>query len=184
MKKIKQTEEELVLHLKSSDAKRFEIVYDYFSSALYGIINKILDNEEQAQGLLQETFLKVWNNSASYNQHKSRLFTWMLNIARNTAIDYIRSAQGKNEKKNQSADIYVNTLEGNTNSRELHNHIGLRKIINELKEEHRQIIDLVYFEGYTQDEISKKLNMPLGTVKTRSRTAIQTLRKALSSEID
>jgi len=100
LKKIKQTEEELVLHLKSSDAKRFEIVYDYFSSALYGIINKILDNEEQAQDLLQETFLKVWNNSASYNQHKSRLFTWMLNIARNTAIDYIRSAKGKNKKKN------------------------------------------------------------------------------------
>ncbi len=184
MKKIKYTEEELVIHLKSKDPAKFEIIYDYFSASLYGIINKILDNEEQAQDLLQDTFLKIWNNSFSYNPDKSRLFTWMLNIARNTSIDYIRSAQGKNEKKNQSADIYVNMLENGINSCELHNHIGLKKIISELKEEHRQIIDLVYFEGYTQDEISKKLNMPLGTVKTRSRSAIQTLRKALSLEID
>ncbi len=184
MKKIKYTEEELVLHLQSGDQKRFEIVYDYFSTALYGIINKILDNEEQAQDLLQETFLKIWHKSSLYSQDKSRLFTWMLNIARNTAIDYIRSAQGKNEKKNQSTDIYVDMWEGNTNVKELHDHIGLKKIIGALKEEHRQIIDLVYFEGYTQDEISKKLNVPLGTVKTRSRTAIQTLRKVLSLEID
>jgi len=184
LKKIKHTEEELVACLQSKDAKQFEIIYDYFSTALYGIINKILDNEEQAQDLLQEVFLKIWNNSSSYNPDKSRLFTWMLNISRNTAIDYIRSAQGKKEKKNQPADSYVNILSNDKNGNELYDTIGLKKVVSTLKEEHKQIIDLIYFEGYTQDEVSKKLNMPLGTVKTRSRSAIQTLRKALGSASD
>jgi RNA polymerase sigma-70 factor (ECF subfamily) len=182
LKKNKHTEEELAAYLKSGNAKQFETVYDYFSAALYGIINKILDNEEQSQDVLQEVFLKIWDGSASYNREKSRLFTWMLTIARNSAIDYICSSQGKKEKKNQSADSHVTVPGKKSIGNKLYDTAGLKKAVNELKEDYKQIIDLIYFEGYTQDEVSKKLNIPLSTVKTRSRIALQLLRKQFGFE--
>jgi RNA polymerase sigma-70 factor (ECF subfamily) len=178
--KIKYSEEELVGHLLSKDATRFEAVYDHFSASLYSIIKQIVNSDELAQDLLQESFLKIWNNAASYNPEKSRLFTWVLNIARNTAIDYLRSKQGKMETKNQSRDSFVHIIENGEPTTQFHDHIGLKKIVDQLKDDQKEIIDLAFFEGYTQDEIAKKLQMPLGTVKTRSRAAIQILRKALS----
>jgi RNA polymerase sigma factor (sigma-70 family) len=178
--KIKYNEEELVAHLLSKDQKRFEAIYNYFSAALLGIINQIVHSEEIAQDVLQESFIKIWNSSDSYTSAKSRLFTWMLNIARNTAIDHLRSKHGKMEKKIQSIDNFSDTVgNGGITIAKNHDHIGIKKLLSELKDEHREIIELAYFEGYTQDEISKKMNIPLGTVKTRARMALQTLRIAL-----
>ena len=92
-------EKEFVEHLLSLDAKRFALVFDRFSQSLLGILFQMVKDEEQAQDLLQEVFLKIWNNASTYDQKKSRLFTWMLNVARNTAIDHLRSKQGKAGKK-------------------------------------------------------------------------------------
>jgi RNA polymerase sigma factor (sigma-70 family) len=179
--KVKYSETDLVNVLKSGSQKDFAVIYDYFSHSLYGVIKQIVrDNEELAQDLLQETFVKVWNSASTYSPEKSRLFTWMLNIARNSSIDYIRSKQGKNETKNQSLEKLVGIEDTGINAAAAHEHIGLKKIVNELKPEYKEIIDLAYFEGYTQDQIAKKLQMPLGTVKTRSRAALQILRKTLN----
>ena len=106
----------------------------------------------------------------------------MLNIMRNTAIDYLRSKHGKTEKKNLSFDANIILeapmflIESN------YENIGLKKIVSELKIDQLEIINLAFFEGYTQDEISKKLQMPLGTVKTKYRNALITLRKRLITE--
>ncbi len=174
-------ENELVEHLLSKDTKRFALVFDYFSAALLGVINQIVKNRELAEDILQDVFLKIWNNSNQYDSNKSRLFTWVLNVARNTAIDYTRSKQGKLDKKNQPLDTLIYSQLGSSELISNHDTIGLKKLVNELKEDQKEIIDLAFFEGYTHVEIAEKLNIPLGTVKTKCRSAISVLRKAINS---
>jgi RNA polymerase sigma-70 factor (ECF subfamily) len=167
-------EKEFVDHLLSRDARRFALVFDRFSGSLLGILYQMVRDEQQAQDLLQDVFLKIWNNASSYDEKKSRIFTWMLNIARNTAIDHLRSKQGKAEKNIRSIDqTSINKIALQPE------YIGLKKIVENLKEDQREIIDLAFFEGYSHSEIAEKLNIPLGTVKTRCRNAIRELRKSV-----
>ena len=177
----KYSEEELVKDLLSGDSKRFEVIYDHFSPSLLGIVKKIVKYDELAEDVLQDGFLKIWNNSKFYDPKKSRLFTWMLNIMRNTAIDYLRSKHGKVEKKTLPVDSFVSHEMFEFPHDSNHEHIGLKKMVSELKTDQHEIINLAFFEGYTQDEIAKKLQIPLGTVKTKCRTALLTLRKTLNS---
>lgn len=101
----------------------------------------------------------------------------MLNIARNSAIDYTRSKQGKVDKKNIPLDAFKNINEKQSNLNPNHNYIGIKKLVEELKPDQKEIIDLAFFEGYTHAEIAEKLQIPLGTVKTKCRAAICILRK-------
>ena len=141
----------------------------------------MLDNRELAEDVLQEAFVKIWNNFSNYDSIKGRLFTWMLNLTRNLTIDTIRSKGYKKQSKIQNSDNTVNNISDNTNTAESFDALGIRKHLTLLKNDQRQIIDLAYFGGFTQDEISKRLDIPLGTVKTRMRTAISELRKALKN---
>ena len=175
---MKIAEEELVKLLKLKDKESFSYLYDNYSQALFGIILRILNQERQtAEDVLQECFVKVWKKIDSYDRIKGTLFTWMLNIARNTAIDKLRSL---NRNSIQSLDENVYAVD------KVHHHsinedsIGVKEVVNNLKPEHKIIIDLAYFGGYTQEEISEKLNMPLGTVKTRARSALIELRKIIT----
>ncbi|MDP4283751.1 MAG: sigma-70 family RNA polymerase sigma factor [Bacteroidota bacterium] len=176
---IKYNEDELIELLKSGDQSAFAYLYDNYSGALYGIIFKMLENHELAEDVLQEAFVKIWNNFSSYDRTKGRLFTWMLNIARNLAIDTIRSKSYKKQTKIQNVENAVDNVSNDANVATSFDALGVRKHLVQLKIEQKQIIDLAYFEGFTQDEISKKLEIPLGTVKTRMRTAIMELRKLL-----
>jgi RNA polymerase sigma factor (sigma-70 family) len=178
--KKKYSEEELVQHLLSHDAKRFEALYDHFSPALYGVVKKIVKHEELAEDILQDGFLKIWNNAPHYEPKKARLFTWMLNIMRNTAIDYLRSKQGKTDKKNLPVEALAAMDMPRLTMDSDYGNIGIKKMVGQLNKDHHEITNLAFFEGYTQDEISKKLQIPLGTVKTRCRTALQILRRAVS----
>jgi RNA polymerase sigma factor (sigma-70 family) len=167
----------LVDCLLSGDAKQFEKVYDHFASSLLGIIHNVIKDKVIAEDILQEVFIKIWNNSGAYDPKKARLFTWMLNIARNTAIDHTRSRQGKMEEKNISVQdsSAVHELTFSTGKKE--EHIGLTALISSLKKEQEEVIILTYFEGHSQSEIAEKLQIPLGTVKTRCRHALNLLRK-------
>ncbi len=177
-------EKELVAHLLSKDAKRFECIFDHFSASLFGVINQVVKNEEQAEDILQEVFLKIWNGSSTYNADKSRLFTWMLNIARNSAIDYTRSKQGKHDKKNKPIDEFIGNGQKLSITTSHHEYIGLKKLVDELRSDQKEIIDLAFFEGYTHAEIADKLQIPLGTVKTKCRSAISVLRNNFVMEIN
>lgn len=172
-------EEELVEYLLSGDTNRFGAIYDHFAPYLLGIIAKIVKNEKQAEDILQETFLKAWKSSKNYDPKKGRVFTWMLNLARNSAIDYTRSKQGKIEQKLDPVDKYIGVNEPYTQHIG-HDHIGLKKLVDGLKGDHHEIINLSFFEGYSQAEIAEKLQIPLGTVKTRCRSALHVLRKGLA----
>ena len=126
---------------------------------------------------MQEVFVKIWKQIAQYDDGKGRLFTWMLNIARNAAIDMVRSKGFQNSQQNRELQESVYEQVGTTSIAV--EQIGLRKVVHKLKSEQKQLVELAYFEGYTQDEISKMLDIPLGTVKTRLRTALIQLRQML-----
>lgn len=180
MQEIKKySEEELVYLLKSRDQPAFSYLYDNYSAVLYGVIYKMLENRELSEDVLQEAFIKIWNNFSNYDSVKGRLFTWMLNITRNLTIDTIRSKGYKKQSKIQNSENAVNNISDKANTAESFDALGIRKHLTLLKDDQKQIIDLAYFGGLTQDEISKKLDIPLGTVKTRMRTAIIELRKVL-----
>lgn len=178
---IKISEEDLIALLVQRDMKGMEILYDNYSSALYGVIYRIIKNDEIAEDVLQDSFLKIWNHFLQYDPEKGRLFTWMVNIARNQAIDKVRSKDFVNQSKNQSLDNAVSFVDLNKSTAYNPDTIGLKEMVKKLDGEYRQIIDLIFFEGYSQSEAAEKLNIPLGTVKTRSRTAIMKLRQEFES---
>jgi RNA polymerase sigma-70 factor, ECF subfamily len=172
-------EEELIAMLKMRDENGLRALYDHYSAALYGVIFRIVNDKETAEDVLQETFVKIWSMVAGYDANKGRLYTWMLNIARNSAIDKTRSKGFRNEGKVQSIEDFVYTVDKQHNEVTATDHIGLRKLVDGLKPEHRELIDLLYFGGYTQSEVAKELDIPLGTVKTRVKAAITKLRELL-----
>jgi RNA polymerase sigma-70 factor (ECF subfamily) len=171
---LKYSEPELVGLLKQRTRQVFNYLYDNYSGSLLSIIQNIVKDEELANDVLQEVFVKIWKQADSYDSSKGRLFTWMLNIARNAAIDTIRSKAYQNSLQNRELTDHATTMAGTLEMKtEL---IGLRKMVHNLKEEYRVLIELSYFQGFTQDEISKMLDIPLGTVKTRLRNALIQLR--------
>ena len=170
-------EGDLVLLLQSKDERGFSILYDNYSSALYGVILKIVRTEEIAADVMQDSFVKIWKNIEGYNRTKGTLFTWMLNVARNTAIDKIRSQDFQNSQRNQDLDSTVEIIDNQASSQFDIDAIGLKKVVENLRPEHRQMIDLLYFQGYTQAEVAEEFNIPLGTVKTRVKAAIVQLRQ-------
>lgn len=161
--------------LKQRSDKAFNYLYDNYSGALYGIIHSIISNTETANDILQDVFLNIWKKIESYDPSKGRLFTWMLNVARNAAIDKLRSKSFKDELKNQSLSEIVDISVGTAIKPNISD-VGLRKVISRLKDEQRVLIDLSYFQGFTHEEIAKAMNIPLGTVKTRIRSALMQLR--------
>jgi RNA polymerase sigma factor (sigma-70 family) len=176
---VKYNEQELVALLKQRDNRAYGYLYDNYAAALNGIILPIVKDGETANDVLQEIFVNVWKKIDFYDASKGRLFTWLLNIARNAAIDKVRSKSFKNTQATVSlpdgneANIAGAVLQPNADL------IGLKKVLNKLKDEYRQLIDLSYFQGFTHDEIAKALNIPLGTVKTRIRTALIQLKTML-----
>lgn len=173
----KISEEELIKLLRANDRSGISILYDNYSAALYGVIHRIVQSEEIAQDVLQESFVKIWKNFSQYEPGKGRLFTWIMNISRNMAIDKVRSKDFVNHSKNQDVDNLVSFIDVTNNQNYNVDTIGIRELVNKLSPEQRIIIDLLYFKGYTQAEVADRLKMPLGTVKTRVRLAVSILRR-------
>lgn len=165
----------LIAALRDSDSKAIDLLYAKYSGALYGVVLKIVHSEELAEEVIQDVFVKVWKNISGYDPNKGRLFTWLLNIARNTAIDYTRLKSFSQKKQSIETTEHALNNEGNIGINP--DTIGLRDLIKKMPEEYRVLLDTVYFQGFTHAEASEALQVPLGTVKTRIRAAILQLRQ-------
>ena len=180
-RRISIAEEELVSLLKNKDQRGFNVLYNNYSGALFGVINKIVQSDDDANDLLQDTFLKIWRNIDNYDSSKGSIFTWMMNIARNLSIDKVRSADFRDSSQNISMEQNIIYQVDNEHQTLMDvDSIGLRKVVDNLKPEYRQLIELVYYQGYTQAEVSEEYGIPLGTVKTRIKAAVGSLRAMLS----
>jgi RNA polymerase sigma factor (sigma-70 family) len=178
--KIKYHQDDLVVLIKNRDQKAFSYLYDNYSKALFGIIYAIIGDYEETEDLIQNTFIKIWNSFDHYDSSKGRLFTWMINIARNVAIDFKRSKNNKNQNQNISnnvnevTNLFTEDFSSDT--------IGLVGVVEKLNSENVLLIQLAYYKGYTQQEISEELKIPIGTVKTKMRKALLILREQLKEK--
>ena len=175
----KFSEEELIELLRNGEQSSFTYLYDNYSAAIYGVIVRMVEDEEASADVLQESFVKIWKNFSMYDASKGRLFTWMINIARNMAIDKLRSKHFKQDSKNLDIEQSVSLINNGRSTTFKPEHIGLKQLVQKMKPEFSEILDLVYFNGYTQAETAEELGIPLGTVKTRMRNAIIELRQEI-----
>jgi RNA polymerase sigma factor (sigma-70 family) len=171
------TENELITALQKKDGAAFTYLYQHYRGALYQVILQFIPQEELAGDLLQEVFVTIWKNIDKYDSKKGRLFTWMHTIARNSAMNAIRSKSFLQAKKNQSTEDLVTKIDSQAHVKPNINLIGLRQQVHELRDDYKLVIELSYYQGLTHEEISKILKIPLGTVKSRLRNALIELRK-------
>ncbi|WP_299763475.1 sigma-70 family RNA polymerase sigma factor [uncultured Dokdonia sp.] len=171
--------DQLIAKFQQKDESAFAEIYARYSENILGVIHSVLHDQELSEEVLQDVFVKAWNNASSYNAQKGRFFTWLLNIARNAAIDKTRSKAFKNSKRNQDAAFFVDILEDKNNFSSKVDAIGIKKYIEVLEPICKKVIQLLFFKGYTQKETAEALDIPLGTVKTRNRICINKLRDVL-----
>lgn len=154
-------------------------LYRHYSHALYGVIFRIVKDDPVAEEVLQDGLLKIWEKIEQYDPAKGRLFTWMLNVVRNLAIDRLRTRERKEAQKTDGMDAHVHSVESEIRTEQSVDAIGLEHVIGQLDENHQLIIRLVYLEGYTHSEVAEEYDIPLGTVKTRLRNGLIQLRKII-----
>lgn len=174
------TQEELLVLIYQKDDKAFTFLYDMYSKSLFSVISLLVRNTEEAEDVLQEVFVKIWKNLDSYDESKGRFYTWIINIARNTSIDKLRSKDYNNSQKNLPTDNFVNILGSSDILANKVDAIGIQEFVKKLKPKCIQVIDLLFFKGFTQKEASEELDIPLGTIKTHHRNCINDLRNYLN----
>lgn len=172
---------QIVERLKARDRSGITLLYEHYSPALFRILLERLGAKELAQEALQDVFMKIWSNIDQYDAKKGRFFTWMVRITKNYAIDVLRSKNFKQKSKTDELPDYVSNHSELSEETYIQDS-GLQKVLKNLSEEEQKIIHLLYFKGYTHREASKALDIPLGTIKTRCRKAIKTLRSILGEE--
>jgi len=167
-------EQKIISYLQQGDKRALNLLYKNYSGSLFGVILKVTNRQELAEDALQETFVKVWKNASKYDPKKAKLFTWLYRIARNTAIDKLRSYNNRHHKEVQidKSDVYLlPTMNINQDV------MDIKKHLETLDEKYQIVIKALYFEGLTQQEASEELEIPLGTVKSRLKIGLRELKK-------
>lgn len=175
------SETHIVGLLRSDAASAVALILDQYGDALYGLVCRMIPERDIADEVIQDAMVKVWQNASAYDPGKGKLYTWLASITWNTALDKVRSAGYRQSKKSESIDtnVYVQQM-----SEESHpDDVGLQRALARLETKYREVIDLVYFGGYSHSEVSEALDIPIGTVKSRVRIAIRQLHAALRDEV-
>lgn len=169
---------QLLKAIAKGDEHALAELYDAYAAAIHGVVLRMLGDAARAEEVLQDTFLRVWRSAADYDPAKGRPFTWMVNIARNRAIDLLRSSDARKAGAIQGLDKAVYRL-GADDGAVAMEAADLKGTLGRLRPEHRQLIDMAYYQGYSQQEIADATGIPLGTVKSRTRAALAELREYL-----
>lgn len=173
------SEASLLALLRSNEKAGYEYLYDHYSRALYIIIYKVVGNEDTANDVLQDVFVKIWNNISKYDERKGKLYAWMVSLSRHLAIDKTRSKEYNYEKRKVSGEkalSYMHTLIVRGINPD---HIGIMDMVQKLKVSERTLVELSFCQGYSQAQIALEYNIPLGTVKSRLHRATAHLRLML-----
>jgi RNA polymerase sigma-70 factor, ECF subfamily len=173
----------LIHRLQSRDPKAMSDLYDRYGRLVYSLIYRIVRNPSLAEDLVQETFLRIWNRVGSFDAEKGAIGAWVLTVARNRAIDHVRSMDGRMQAGVIEMDRLENTslfASMDMDALSLDRMRRLKSAFEKLTPNQRQVIDLAYYEGLSQTEMAERLNQPLGTVKTWTRSALKILRDELA----
>jgi RNA polymerase sigma-70 factor, ECF subfamily len=177
---------ELVARLKRRDPDAMASLYDRYGRMIYSLILRMVRNDAAAEDLTQETFLRVWNRVHGFDQERGALGPWILAVARNRAIDYLRSVQGREFESALEMERVENPALFSNFENDILNIDRIRRLksaFEKLTPNQRTVIDLAYYEGLSQVEMAERLKQPLGTVKTWVRTALKVLREELSEAV-
>ncbi|WP_439879728.1 RNA polymerase sigma factor [Pontibacter sp. MBLB2868] len=175
------SEKDLVDRLQSGDQAAVYIVYDKYSSVLYGVILRIVKCEKRAEDVLQDCFEKFWKSVGSYDLSKTSLYTWLLSIARNAALDALRYNLSRKNRNSFKINSYKPDCPDATSTQFNTNHPGVKQLTHLLSPMQKEIIDLLYFEGFTHAEAAEKLYISLGTLKNESKNAFAKLKRHFAS---
>ena len=176
-------EVELLHGVARGDERAFAALYDRYSAILFGLLLRILHDRPEAEDVLQEVFLQIWQRASNFDAERGRPFTWLVTLARSRAIDRLR-ATGSRERAAQAAAGESPEPVADAEKEAARSEEGqvVRAALAEIPEEQRRALLLAYFEGLSQSEIAARLNQPLGTVKTRMRSGMMRLRELLRAQ--
>jgi RNA polymerase sigma-70 factor, ECF subfamily len=172
----------LVERLRNRDPEALEAAYDRYSAVVYSVFLRITRNQSAAEDLVQELFIRVWTHISSFDPSKAALSVWILSIARNLGIDYVRSAQARFSARLQPMEHADRADRKARIEPELVIHRGrtVKAAFETLNLKQRRVLELAYFQGLSQTEIASHLQEPLGTVKSWMRSALHCLRATVS----
>ncbi len=178
-------EPDLVLRLQQRDAQALAELYDRYGRLAYALILRIVRDRSVAEDLVQETFLRVWNRVHGFDAERGAVGPWLLAVARNQAIDYLRSSGGRMrswfESEHTEHPALYSDMERDILAAESARWI--KAAMAKLSAPQREVIELAYFEGLSQTEMAERMGQPLGTVKTWVRTALRKLRDELGAAV-
>ncbi|HYP51756.1 MAG TPA: sigma-70 family RNA polymerase sigma factor [Pyrinomonadaceae bacterium] len=175
---------DLLRAVARGDEESLAAIYDRYRTILFGLLFRILGNRAEAEDVLQEVFVQVWQRARDFDENRGKAFTWLVTLARSRAIDRLRSLGSRSRTieaaTKESADAVGDAIEDAIN-----NERGevVRAALKELPEEQRAALLMAYFDGFSQSEIAERTNTPLGTVKTRMRTGMTKLREVLAPRV-
>jgi RNA polymerase sigma-70 factor (ECF subfamily) len=167
----------LIARIHAGDQAAMGELYDRFSSVVYGVALRVLGNTMAAEDVVQEVFLQLWRNPQAFDAGRGRLAPWLAVISRNRAIDMLRKRQPEDDIDELPIASSVNLEDEAARKLAVDK---VRGVLAQLPPEQRKVLEMAYFEGLTHTEIAGKTNEPLGTVKTRIRSGLMALRKALA----
>lgn len=167
-------EKHIVELLRERNDKAISLLYDHYGDTLYGVAFKVVRDEELAQDVVQESFVKIWKKADSYDASKAKLFTWLFRITRNTAIDKLRSINTKTDKEIQIDVSNVYSVGIQSTVPEL---MDVRENLDKIDSKYQIVLDALFFQGMTQQEASDELDIPLGTIKSRLKIGLRELKK-------
>ena len=181
-RKLRLSEDKLIEGLQNMDGSAMSALYSMYSDSLYRVISTIVVIDEVAQDLLQETFIKIWKSFKQYDPRKGRLYTWMIRLARNISIDYLRSVNHRNYTV--SENLFESTQQIDQKFQVSYNPelIGVRDMTTILNEDQRKTLDLIYFKGYTHVQAAEELNVTVGIIRSRLQSSIGELRRTFKTE--
>lgn len=164
---------DLMLGIQSGDADALSQLYDRYNGIMKALILRIIHNDTEADDLLQEVFMEIWNQAKNFSAEKGKPLGWMVTLTRRRAIDALRKKQAYNRAEERlQAEPEQQPLAWVQNVTEMQIRAGdtralMAKVISSLPEAQQQVIELAFFQGMSQREIASNTNIPLGTVKTR-----------------
>ncbi|MBA3767956.1 MAG: sigma-70 family RNA polymerase sigma factor [Acidobacteria bacterium] len=175
---------ELIHAIVQGDEQAFASLYDRYHSSLLGFLLRILNTKAEAEDVLQEIFVQVWQHAPDYDETRGRVFTWLVTIARSRALDRLRSLDSRERTVIRASHEWPeNISDGVNDAIESEQGEEVRHALEQIPEAQRHALLLAYFEGLSQSEIAARLGKPLGTIKTRTRDGLKKLRNLLSERL-
>lgn len=180
------TDELLIQKIANRDSAALEQLYDRYERQIYSFVYRIVKDAMAAEEVVQELFIRVWNSAERLDTGEAagKISSWMFTIARNLSVDWIRK-QGRKPLEASEDGVLERVAASKSTEQEVeHKMLGeqMQEALRELNEEQKQVVDLIYFKGYTQQEVSLNQDIPLGTVKSRVRLALKQLRKRFETK--